>query len=294
MKEIIKLERTVSVVINERFEICYSNISKDVAKEYLKDFYVFNYLPIDDVASYRIRYHTVNISTIDLDKKGYYLILIQPYEQLYKYACKDILTGLYNRNCWEELLKGTIHHLVPVEKSLIMIDIDNLKYLNDKKGHLIGDKAVRIVGQAIRESIRESDVAVRYGADKFVILIGSTQKDAADKVIKRIKENISKRGKEENIDIKISAGIACCDCVKTVEDIIKMTDTDLYKEKRIKKFKEEQSSKKLKDLLKEIERLRDELNQKVAQSDKEINNEEMLKLSQKLDELIIKGLKDEE
>jgi hypothetical protein len=50
----------------------------------------------------------------------------------------------------------------------------------------------------------------------------------------------------------------------------------------------------LKDLLKEIERLRDELNQKVAQSDKEINNEEMLKLSQKLDELIIKGLKDEE
>ncbi|KIO60308.1 hypothetical protein B4064_3647 [Caldibacillus thermoamylovorans] len=73
-----------------------------------------------------------------------------------------------------------------------------------------------------------------------------------------------------------------------------MADTDLYKEKRIKKFKEEQSSKKLKDLLKEIERLRDELNQKVAQSDKEINNEEMLKLSQKLDELIIKGLKDEE
>jgi diguanylate cyclase len=76
-------------------------------------------------------------------------------------------------------------------------------------------------------------------------------------------------------------------------DIIKMADRDLYKEKRVKKSKEKQNSEKLKHLLREIEKLRDELNKKVTQEGKGINNEETLKLSQKLDELITRYLIDE-
>ena len=72
-----------------------------------------------------------------------------------------------------------------------------------------------------------------------------------------------------------------------------MADRDLYKEKRVKKSKEKQNSEKLKHLLQEIEKLRDELNKKVTQEGKGINNEETLKLSQRLDELIVKHLLDE-
>lgn len=102
-----------------------------------------------------------------------------------------------------------IQHPIPKRFTLIVIDVDNLKSLNDSRGHLAGDKAIRIVGQSIIESIRKQDIAVRYGGDEFFVLLANTKKAIVEKVINRIKENIRKRGKEENIHIEISTGTAC-------------------------------------------------------------------------------------
>lgn len=223
-----EIEKTVCILVDDEFKICHSNIGKNAAQKYLKNFYVLKHLPVNGVVDYHIGYHTVNISKIDLDKKRYYLILIQPYGHLYKNTYKDILTGLYNRNYWEELLKGEINYPVPRERSIIMIDIDNLKYLNDNNGYLVGDEAIRIVGQAIRESIRETDIGVRYGGDEFLILLASTKRYVAEKVVKRIRESINKIAMRENMHIEISAGIACYDYVRDMKDRIKMADRDLY------------------------------------------------------------------
>src|SRR5690606_26470460 len=102
-----------------------------------------------------------------------------------------------------------------------------------------GDRAIQIVGQAIRKSIRKSDIGVRYGGDEFFILLESTKMSVAKKVVNRIRVNISKKGKKENIHIRISAGIACYDCIKSIGDMIKMADKNLYKQKRAKNLKKD-------------------------------------------------------
>ena len=212
MEEFVKTGKTVCILINKQGRIYYSNIGKDAAEKCLEDIHIFDHLPADGTVSYNVGYYTVTADTVDLDEAHYYLILIQPQGNLYKYAYRDSFTGLYNRNYWEQLISGMMHRPIPKRFTLIVIDVDNLKSLNDNRGHLAGDKAIRIVGKSIRESIRKQDIAVRYGGDEFFILLANTKKAIVEKVINRVKENIRKRGKEENIHIEISVGTACSDC----------------------------------------------------------------------------------
>lgn len=131
----------------------------------------------------------------------------------------------------------------------------------------------------------KEDLGIRYVGDEFLILLFNQDKRAAKKVIERIRKEINELTAGERISIQISAGVAYYNSLRNVGDIIKMGDRDLYKEKQMKKTKEKQNSTKLKYLIQEIEKLRDELNKKVVQGGKGLNNEETLKLSQRLDEL---------
>lgn len=293
MKELIKSNKIICILMNKQERIYYSNINKDDAKKCMEYNHVFNYLPVKSTVSYKFGHHSITINNINLDEEEYYLIHIQSHGNVYRYAYRDAFTGLYNRNYWEQLKLGMVNGFIPKEFTLIVIDVDNLKSINDNRGHLVGDKVIKIVGRAIKESIRENDIAIRYGGDEFFIFLASTKKAVVKKVIDRIKKNIVKKGEKEKIHIEISAGTACHKCLQDMEDIIKMADKNLYREKRAKKSKEGQNSEKLKYLLQEIEKLRDELNKKVTQEGKGINNEEALKLSQKLDELITRYLIDE-
>lgn len=292
-----KNKRIIRILLDKGYDIQYASIDNQNAIEYLEKLGALHRLSDDLPVEYDLEDYHVTIDEVNITGNMYYVItavLRHPKCENCRKALTDAVTGLYNRNYWEQIISGATFQPRTQNFSLILIDIDNLKEINDNYGHMIGDKAIKIVAKAIKRSIRKEDLGIRYGGDEFMILFNNQDNKAADKVIERIRKEINEIAAEHGMKIQISAGVACHDCLRDMEDIIKMADTDLYKEKRIKKFKEEQSSKKLKDLLKEIERLRDELNQKVAQSDKEINNKEMLKLSQKLDELIIKGLKDEE
>jgi diguanylate cyclase (GGDEF)-like protein len=291
MEEFVKTGKTVCILINKQGGIYYSNIGKDVAEKCLEDIHIFDHLPADGTVSYNVGYYTVTADTVDLDEAHYYLILIQPQGNLYKYAYRDSFTGLYNRNYWEQLISGVLHRPIPKRFTLIVIDVDNLKSLNDNRGHLAGDKAIRIVGQSIRESIRKQDIAIRYGGDEFFILLANTKKAIVEKVINRIKENIRKRGKEENIHIEISAGAARSDCTCEMEKIINIADSKMYKEKAGKKVKEREITNELTELKQKIEVVRDELNRKVVQESNISTNKELLRISTKLDKLITKYIK---
>lgn len=288
IKKFIKSNKTICILINEQGKVYYSNTDLVTAHKYLESIRIFDYLHISDTVSYDVKDCNITVNKIILDEVYYYLILIQQQENIFKYAYKDLLTGLYNRNYWEHFLSDIQYYRLPKKLTLIIIDVDNLKQINDNKGHLFGDRAIQIVGQAIRKSIRKSDIGVRYGGDEFFILLESTKMSVAKKVVNRIRANISKKGKKENIHIRISAGIACYDCIKSIGDMIKMADKNLYKQKRAKKSKEGQNSEKIMYLRYEIQKLKDELNRKITQGGKGINNnEEILKLSQKLDKLIV-------
>jgi len=104
----------------------------------------------------------------------------------------DALTGLYSRS----FLSGLLEKLFYLWKrygeifSMLFIDLDNLKQINDEFGHLTGDEALKKVGQCIKLYLRKADVAVRYGGDEFLIVLPKTRVDDAVIVAKRIHECI--------------------------------------------------------------------------------------------------------
>lgn len=292
MEEFVKTGKTVCILINKQGGIYYSNIDKDVAEKCLEDIHIFDHLPVDGIVSYKVGNYSITADKVVLDEGRYYLILIQPQGNLYKYAYRDSFTGLYNRNYWEQLISGVLHRPIPKRFTLIVIDVDNLKNLNDNKGHLAGDKAIRIVGKSIRESIRKQDIAVRYGGDEFFILLANTKKAIVEKVINRVKENIRKRGKEENIHIEISVGTACSDCTCEMEKIITIADDKMYKEKAGKKVKVKQIADELLELKQKIETVRYELKNKVIWKPNGSVDKELMEVNIKLENLIKKHLKD--
>jgi len=252
---------------------------------------------LDDLpVQYDLENYHVTIDEVNITDNMYYVItavLEYPKCENCRKALTDAVTGLYNRNYWEQIISDVTLRPRTQNFSLILIDVDNLKEINDTYGHIAGDKVIEIVGQAIKKCIRKEDAGLRYGGDEFIILLFNQDKKAAYRVIERIRREINKLAAGQGMNIQISAGAAYYDCLQNMGDIIKMADRDLYKEKRVKKSKEKQNSEKLKHLLREIEKIRDELNKKVTLEGKGINNEETLKLSQKLDELITRYLIDE-
>jgi diguanylate cyclase (GGDEF)-like protein len=108
--------------------------------------------------------------------------------QLYEMAALDPLTGVYARRFFErwiiKQLRGSIRN--PESLALLMIDIDDMKGINDTAGHLAGDQALRRVGAALRAATRASDVVGRYGGDEFAILMPHTDLDGAVRVGERI------------------------------------------------------------------------------------------------------------
>ena len=103
-------------------------------------------------------------------------------------AIYDSLTGVHNHRYFyerlEQELARTRRHAHPL--SIAIIDVDNLKQINDLYGHLAGDKALRKMGQILRENVRASDIVARYGGDEFAIIMPEARKEEAEKVMSRL------------------------------------------------------------------------------------------------------------
>ena len=126
--------------------------------------------------------------------------------KLYELATKDGLTKLYIYRHFYVLLENEIRRCIRYKHkmSLIMLDIDNFKNVNDTYGHLVGDHILREIASVISTVIRKIDTPARYGGEEFVIILPETNKNEAFVIAERLRESISKIVVETSNGTKIS------------------------------------------------------------------------------------------
>lgn len=147
----------------------------------------------------------------------------------------DDLTGLYNQRYLEVILDRelSLAKRNDVRFSILFLDMDHFKAVNDTHGHLIGSRLLYEVGQEIKRTLRESDVCFRYGGDEFVIILAHTALDDAMIVAERIRLQVEKKRflAREGLDIRLTASIGVAsvpDHATTKIQILKAADAALY------------------------------------------------------------------
>lgn len=147
----------------------------------------------------------------------------------------DDLTGLYNQRYLEVILDRelSLAKRNDVKFSILFLDMDHFKNVNDTHGHLIGSRLLYEVGQEIKRTLRESDVCFRYGGDEFLIILAHTGLDDAMIVAERIRIQVEKKRflAREALDIRLTASIGVAsvpDHATTKIQILKAADEALY------------------------------------------------------------------
>ncbi|MGI2260396.1 sensor domain-containing diguanylate cyclase [Shewanella sp. GXUN23E] len=149
----------------------------------------------------------------------------------------DGLTKLYNRRHWQDLLNREFERFARYQEqaSLVMLDIDFFKSINDKYGHLVGDRAIQHLAAMINDSLRETDIAGRYGGEEFGIVLPKTDADSAAQFAERLRQKVEQSPMQldkKTIGFTISAGICMLDeDINQNSDWVRRADAALYQAK---------------------------------------------------------------
>ncbi|MDB6442468.1 diguanylate cyclase (GGDEF) domain-containing protein [Pseudomonas sp. NFACC32-1] len=158
--------------------------------------------------------------------------------QLQKLSSTDRLTGLYNRGHWEESLKAAFarYQRYGNTSSLVMFDIDHFKRINDTYGHPAGDKVIEQIAAMVREHVRDSDIAGRYGGEEFGVVLSDTDKVGAGMFAERLRKAVEEMDVpygEQVIRFTISLGVAELNQpLNSHADLIARADQALYTSKK--------------------------------------------------------------
>ncbi len=156
-------------------------------------------------------------------------------EKIQELTITDDCTGLYNARHLYKTLQTEVYRSARFgyEFSVIFIDLDHFKQVNDTHGHLVGSKLLAEIGYLIKAQLRLIDFAFRYGGDEFVVLLPQTPKDAALVVARRLRDSLraSNFCKDEGLNLNVRASIGLATYphdAKTPHDIIRQADEMMY------------------------------------------------------------------
>ncbi|MDN5322545.1 MAG: two-component system, cell cycle response regulator [Clostridia bacterium] len=155
---------------------------------------------------------------------------------LREYVEKDPLTGLYNKLAIEKTLSKIWVNAQEAKTplTLVMIDLDNFKDVNDCYGHMVGDELLQEISNVIKKSLRDGDVVMRFGGEEFLVLLPKTDGAGAEKPLERIRKRIEEGVFTEN-NIKITASIGAAVYPDhrplSAEELIEFADAAMYEAK---------------------------------------------------------------
>jgi diguanylate cyclase (GGDEF)-like protein len=158
------------------------------------------------------------------------------YENMYM---RDTLTGLYNRPHFEKQARILLSLSIRYGKqfSIVIIDIDGLKSINDQYGHEAGDFIIKATGSVIKKTTRRMDIPIRYGSDEFIVLLPETSSEQAHMFLNRLKKDIKakefKYKNKKKINFNVNAGSATSISGEVdIEKMLSIADQNMQKEKQ--------------------------------------------------------------
>jgi diguanylate cyclase (GGDEF)-like protein/PAS domain S-box-containing protein len=148
-------------------------------------------------------------------------------EELRRLSMYDLLTGLYNRNFFEtELVRLQESRLFPV--TIVMVDLNHLKIVNDTQGHAAGDELIRRAARVLKENFRAEDIIARYGGDEFVVLLPETSEQVAGEIIRRLHAHVQSIGDPL---FSLAVGAVTGEKGSLLTDLLRKADDRMYLQK---------------------------------------------------------------
>ncbi len=179
-------------------------------------------------------------TAVNAIEKAYQLETVESDREKYRWlATVDALTGCMNRRAFTDRLERELERVrrYNVELSILMIDLDRFKDVNDSFGHIVGDGVLRQLGDLLREEVRSVDLAARYGGEEFVILLPDTDLDGAVAFAERLRKRVEQKNFAQTgnpLRITVSVGVATASLegeLTEPESLIARADEALYRAK---------------------------------------------------------------
>ncbi|SHH54307.1 sensor domain-containing diguanylate cyclase [Thermosipho atlanticus] len=184
-----------------------------------KDFYLFDLFAYIISINYKLK-NTIRELRIEKEKN-------------YLNSIVDPLTKAFNRTFLNHFLEKTIAYSKrnKQENTLVFIDLDNFKHINDQHGHFYGDEILKNFVSVAKKTLRKMDVIARYGGDEFIIVLPNTNIKTSKKVINRLQKEASKL----QTPIRFSYGLINIDPEKDLEETLRTVDEKMYEMKKMQK-----------------------------------------------------------
>jgi len=175
--------------------------------------------------------HELESANLELRKAG---------SRLKKMAECDPLTGALNRHSFEEFTTAPPHGAPPLSGTVALLDVDNLKPINDTLGHAAGDQMIQLVAHTIRSVVRPDDLLFRWGGDEFLILwLGHLKEGDAEMRLDRLNEEVGRNARSTGlrypIEPSVSFGVAAFANRTDLDAAIQTADLRMYARKQAKK-----------------------------------------------------------
>lgn len=194
-----------------------------------------------EIASGQTFSHSIFYFLNTLVRTAFYVVVVYLVTELQKArreeqlaARTDYTTGAVNARYFNELLQMEISRIrrYPHPITLVYVDIDNFKLVNDLFGHKIGDDVLRFIASELKSQLRVTDTVARLGGDEFVLLLPSTRQQEARLVVSKVYTNLIEKMQQKNWPVTFSMGAVSCEFSPySAEQLVNLADELMYEVK---------------------------------------------------------------